>query len=302
MRHGFILFVALYVCTCQAQTLEQVLRAADVRTDSLSKSELEKKITSYAENKNGNTYLLGFYEVQGDGLLHLPLRLLRYERASSAITQAAVQRLFATFSDTPGELPDFCAGSVLNICETPGHVLVRTHINPSAGCELVFSEQFQLQASFTGWFVANLRSDQLLLHENEIHFASQHAMTLKIVDMLQRRITEIYPPKTDPLHSNYESQLKSHMPSEQWCRETNSICDPSAFDCDLDGPVAVSPDMGKFAFIALFDPGGFGPDAQHAVPPERVGYIYTWAGGTWHLLRESRAGASQTAEQLLGSL
>lgn len=54
-------------------------------------------------------------------------------------------------------------------------------IDTKTGCELIFSEQFELQASLTGWLVANLRSEQVLLHENEIHFASQHPMRLKVV-------------------------------------------------------------------------------------------------------------------------
>ena len=140
----------------QAQRLEQVLRAANVRLDSLSESELAKKITSYAENKTGQAYSLAFYDDYGDGLLHLPLRLLRYQRSSGRITQAAIQRLLGPVGDTPHEIPDLCVGSVLDIHEAAGHVFVSTHINPSAGCELVFSEQFEFQASLTGWLLANL--------------------------------------------------------------------------------------------------------------------------------------------------
>lgn len=293
--------VALCAYGCQAQRLEQVLRAANVRLDSLSESELAKKITSYAENKTGQAYSLAFYDDYGDGLLHLPLRLLRYQRSSGRITQAAIQRLLGPLGDTPHEIPDLCVGSVLDIHEAAGHVFVSTHINPSAGCELVFSEQFELQASLTGWLLANLHSEQLLLHENEIHFASQHPMKLKTVDLLHRKITEIYPPAVDPLRSEYEKQLRSHMPPERWCRDTNSICDPSAFSCELYGRVAISPDENSFGFIVVFDPGGFGTGAEHAVGKERVAYVYGWAESGWRVVRETRADATLKPEQLLGS-
>ncbi len=275
------------------------MRAADVRVDSLPKSELTRNITSYSESKGAETYLLGFYDDQGDGLLHLPLRLLRYERASNAITQAAIQGLSAPFGDTPSQLPDLCAGSVLAIRHVAGHVLVSTHINPSAGCELVFSEQFELQASLTGWLIANLRSDQFLLHENEVHFASQHALSLKIADLAHRKITKIYPPERDRMHSEYVGRLRSHMPPRQWCIETDSICDPSSFNCDLDGAVAVSPDLNTFGFIVEFNAGGFGPAAESAVPSERVAYVYRWNGGSWRMRREIPATATLRAGQLV---
>lgn len=293
--------VALCAYAVHAQTLEQVLRAANVRVDPIPQSELAKKITSYSENRSGNIYLLAFYEDKGDGVLHPPLRLLRYEPSSGAITQAAIERFWAPFGDTPRELPDLCAGSVLDIRDAAGHVFVGTHLNPSAGCELVFSERFELQASFTGWLLANLRSDQILLHENEVHFASQHALTLKVVDLVHRKITDVYPPAVDPLRSVYASRLKSHMPPPRWCMETDSICDPSTFDCELDGPVAVGPDSNSFGFILVFDPGGFGPGAERALGRERVAYVYSWQSSGWRLRHERRAAAALKPEQLISS-
>ncbi|MBV9761842.1 MAG: hypothetical protein JO340_14870 [Acidobacteriaceae bacterium] len=281
--------------------MEQVLRAADVRLESFPESELTKKITSYAENKTGKSYFLAFYDDHGDGLLHLPLRLLRYHPGSGSITQAAIQRLLAPFGDTPRELPDLCAGSVLDIHEAAGHVFVSTHINPSAGCELIFSEQFELQASFTGWLLANLGSEQVLLHENEIHFASQHPMRLKAADLVHRKVMQLYPPAVDPLRSEYASQLRSHMPPERWCRDSNSMCDPSDFDCELDGRVAVSPDSNSFALIAVFDPGGFGTGAEDAVGRRRAAYVYSWDKSGWRVSRESRVDTNLKSEQLLRS-
>jgi hypothetical protein len=97
------------------------------------------------------------------------------------------------------------------------------------------------------------------LHENEVHFASQHAVRLKIADLLQQKITEVYPVNIDLLHAEYESRLKSHMPMRKWCMDSNSMCDPSGFDCDLDGPVAVSQDLNTFAFVVVFDPAALDP-------------------------------------------
>jgi hypothetical protein len=91
------------------------------------------------------------------------------------------------------------------------------------------------------------------------------------------------------------------MPPERWCRDTNSICDPSAFNCELDGRVAVSPDANAFGFIAVFDPGGFGTGAEHAVGRERVAYVYGWEESGWRVRRESRADATLKPEQLLSS-
>lgn len=46
-------------------------------------------------------------------------------------------------------------------------------------------------------------------------------------------------------------------------------------------PMAVNSALKSFGFVARFDSGGFGPDAERYVSPERVAYVYRLKDGLW---------------------
>jgi hypothetical protein len=124
-------------------------------------------------------------------------------------------------------------------------------------------------------------ADYAILHENEIHFASVHPMQLAVFNLAHRELIPLYPPQSDPLRKQFASLIQAHMPPVNWCRQTNSSCDPANFDSELDGPIAINEPEKLFGFIARFDVGGFGDLANKNVPDASVAYFFRLDHGFW---------------------
>ncbi len=289
---GAVLFLILPFAL-SAETLEAVLDRARVPTASIPAVELQRKVTSYAVNAR-DPFLLAYYEETGAAALSFPLRLIRYSRSRHSLVRSALDTFNAPFSDLSPIGPDVCLGSALKISEEYGRVYLDTHIGPSAGCVLVFSNRLSLEATLSGAFLGVLDRDCVIVAENEIHFASVSPMRLKAIDLRRRAKAHIYPPRPDTLRDRYSDLIRAHMPPRRWCAETNSQCDPLNFDCELDSPVAVNSAAMSFGFIACFDSGGFGPDAAHYVPRECVAYLYHLENGVWQHRETPAAQIRQT--------
>jgi hypothetical protein len=147
---------------------------------------------------------------------------------------------------------------VISITELYGNIYIDTHINPSAGCVLILSPHLTLQATLSGWLDAVMGPDYAIVHGSEIHFASVHPMQLAVFDLAHRKLIPLYPSKKDPLRKQFASLIRSHMPSREWCIQTDSQCEPSNFDSDLATPVAVNESAKLFGFVVAFDATGFG--------------------------------------------
>ena len=274
------LLLVLLSCALGAESLQTVLKRSGVPLASMLHAELQQEIISYAV-ATGNPFLLAYYDYSGTSALSGPLHLIRYDRSHPLLTRTAVSKLDAAFSDFPSEIRNDCLGSVLKISEKYGRIYVDTHINPSAGCVLVFSLHLSLKAALSGALTAALDPTYAILEMNEVHFTSVSPLRLKVVDFERRSTNQIYPPDPDPFRNEYAQRIRAHMPSKAWCAQTNSQCDPLNFDCELDRPVAVNAASKSFAFIAHFDSGGFGADAARSVPPERVAYVYRLENRLW---------------------
>lgn len=114
----FLLLFTRGITSLPAETLEDVLRAANLPVRQFSTSDLGAKITSYAISR-GDPFLFAYYVDDGSGLLRPPLRLLRYDRATGNLLRADLRNATALFQ---GEIPLNCLGSALAIREYRGTI------------------------------------------------------------------------------------------------------------------------------------------------------------------------------------
>ena len=261
-------------------TLGSILEQHHVPASGLSAQELEGRITSWAISRNDEPLLLAWYDDDGSGMLHEPLHLLRYTR-KSGLRRADMRGNTDKFSlsGSTTATPRMCFGSALDVGETSDRILIGTHVTPSASCTLVLRSDLSLQAVLFGWVLGTLGTD-LVVHENEVHFASSHEGRLGVFSMARNEFVEVYPIAVDWARAAFAARVKDHMPAEDWCRENNVSCDASAFEVDISNVVVDKSEHG-FSFDALFSAYPFGSKTRDAVPDEKHSYACRPDGSSW---------------------
>ena len=264
-----------------AETLEDALREADVPAGLFQATELGVKITSYAVSK-GDPFLLAYYVDDGSGLLHPPLRVIRFDRATKEARRADYRDITALFQGATfqGATPMDCLGSALNIREYRESIYIETHDNPSAGCVIVLSSRLAFKTALSGWLLGFIGNDSAILRESEIHFMPVHPLHIAVFDVKRNRAREVYPFKNDPERREFSRSIRRHI-SEKWCADHNAPCDPENFDADLQGSVMVNEAASAFGFRVQFDAQGFGESAEKQVEPRTVTYLFRKRGDGW---------------------
>lgn len=273
---GFALFLLLTSCA-SAETLQGVLKSANVPTGRVSESERAAKITSYAISRD-NPFLLAYYVDDGSGFLKAPLHVIRYDRAAADLRRVDLRGVSTTLE---GRIPINCFGAALMIRESHGVVYIDTHINPSAGCLIALTSKLAFKAAVSGWLLGTIGSDYAIVRASEIHFMAVHPLTIDVLDLKRNRVIRIYPYTEDQARREF-SRLIAPLISQKWCMQVNAPCDPKLFDADTSPEDLIVNESAKaFGFSASFDAQGFGPEAEKQVPPRTVTYIFRERGGVW---------------------
>ena len=259
-----------------AETLGDVLRAANVPMRQFTAPELSGAITSYAISKD-DPFLLAYYTDDGSGYLRAPLHVIRYRRAAHNLRRADLRDMNA-FSHGTIPMDDF--GSAVRIREYHDTIYIETNLTPSAGYLIVHSSGLSFQTVLPDSLLGFLGADYAILLRGEIHFMSVHPMHIEVFDLKQKRLAEVYPYTNDTQRSEFSRLIEPHI-VQDWCREHNAQCDPENFDTDLTGELALNEAAKVFGFEAEFDAAGFGDAAQKQVPMRTVAYIFRERGGTW---------------------
>jgi hypothetical protein len=234
---------------------------------------MDKNITSWAELDDANQFVIAYYVDDGTGRLQPPLYLDRYDKKRGEWKSAAL-------SDTePGDgaVDTPCFGSVLSVQAAGNRLFLETHINPSAGCLLVLSAEFKLEASLYGWLLGRLGEDRLVYQRSEVHFAPIHPAEIALFDLRTKRDVAIFPPKPDSsIRQARTLQLRDfYKGNEEWCNKKNDPCDPKHFDSTVQGPVATSGTDAALAFLISYEQIQLVEgDVQKPSGPQDVLYVY----------------------------
>jgi hypothetical protein len=175
----------------------------------------------------------------------------RYDRKHEVWTSTRLQDLKTTMGDREID----CFGSILSIKAAGDRLFLDTHLSPSAGCLLVLSPDFKLEAGLYGWLVGRLGEDKLIYHRSEVHFAPVHLTEIALYDLRTKRDILLFPRTQDSLIWRARTaQLKElYKGNEEWCNRNNDPCDPEYFDSELQGEVAASEAEATVAFLISYE-------------------------------------------------
>jgi hypothetical protein len=144
---------------------------------------------------------------------------------------------------------------------------VSIELSPSAGCQLVVSDDLKLKTVLSGWIEATFSSGAVVLEGSMIHFAPTHPLRLSLFDPRSATPTAIYPPPSDPLRAAYTLRLRTKIPELDRCQGENCQWDPEQFDnelgseCEPTGQcksaIAVNDKTGALSFTVRFSAIGF---------------------------------------------
>jgi hypothetical protein len=258
------LLALLFLATiAKAETLGNVLAANKVPTSGFSAAELQQPDTQFAISIHPSPFLLA-YRLRDDqhNLLDV-FTVVRFDRPTNKLLRARFPS---------GDTNDFCTGNDLESIEDTGDIImVSTHINPSAGCEILFNPDLTFHDELYGWNMGSL-DGKIIYSPSMVHFAAIHAGGLALYDPRTKKSTPIYPLANDPNRRQFSAQLKQHLPTPTYCRANNLPCDPSDFNADPDR-VTMNPSIHSFTFTVTLSPEGFGPRAESSVHPRTDNYI-----------------------------
>jgi len=138
--------------------------------------------------------------------------------------------------DRLGPFTEYC----LDLKVVPDHpprkyVRVPCHINPSAGLELIFSNDLKFIRYLYGWELLTLENDSIVFQNSQPHGTSTHPLELSFFDARRNKVKQIYPPTpTQPVRAAFiERVAKAYKDrGDAWFREHGSLI-PEMFDSKL---------------------------------------------------------------------
>jgi hypothetical protein len=265
--------VALAPASALATTLGDLLAEVEVPLDAFPSQMLALDVTSYASLDDDQAFVLAGYLGDGEALAESPT-LWHYDRVRERWRLLELQ-----LTTIAGDDLSVCGGSVLAVTRRSGRLFLRTHLSPSATCELILDDDLRLEDALFGWVVAELPDGSVIYQNSQVHFAAVHPLELSRFDPQSGRHGTLYPPL--PPYSD----LRVHHLRERtgalaelgrdWCNRNNHPCTPLPFDASLRGAVAVAVSGDALAFIVELDRGLVDADAD---PLRLVHILYPLAG------------------------
>ena len=269
---GLVLAVALGRAQGEGQTLREVPAAEHLPLDADTLHNLNAKISSGAELNAETQFMIAYYVLDSTGLLKPPIFIDLYERGTKRWNSGAIETAVAKWEGADVD----CFGSLLAIAAFPDSFAVETHINPSAGCELVLSRDLKLKASLYGWMVGHFGDGVVVYHRSQVHFATVHPAEIAIYDPATGRDFTIFPHKPfQEVRLQLTEELRDYFKTHQdYCQKANDPCDPELFDSSLNGKVVTDDREHAMAFIISYDVQGYGQNDDKPGGPSEVVYVY----------------------------
>jgi hypothetical protein len=253
-----------------AQTVETVLAKAGIAGGGFSAAERSAKVQSSVTAKDGGATFVAYLTDEASSNSSGEMRVVRSDAGGR------VRRLGVSLE---GE----CEGSLEDMVARQGWMEITFHLNPSAGCVVVVSEDMRLSRQLDASGVMARVQGGLVLMGNARHFAPTHPYPVLLYDLAARKVTTIYPGKGDARWEAFAVKIRGLVPAS--CREGQMACDATEFSTDPDDFFA-APDGRSFRFKVTMSAEGFGERAAREIPDETVGYVCRLRGGTWVLRPE----------------
>ena len=273
LRITVLLLIALLPVAGAQETLGEVLSRQRIEVAGLPENERVRPITSYALYRDEQVVLLAGYPDDGSGGLPDRVTLWGLDRARAQWTVGELELVTADGRDV-----GICLGSVLAVVRVGERFLLRTHLSPSAGCELVLDRELMLRDVLFGWVLARFGDGTLVYQHNQIHFAPVHSVEISLYRPERRSHVQIYPP-LPPFQELRAARVEALAAAfaergSDWCNANNHPCDPSRLDDVLVGPVVVGDAEDALAFVIAFDRSLLG-EAE----PRQLVYLYRGVRG-----------------------
>lgn len=264
---------ALAACPSNAQTLREALTDSGIAPENAKLANLDRDIDGEAQVADEAQFVIAYYLDNDTENLKAPLFLDRLDRKTGKWRSAIIANPATKSDDTPVS----CAGAVLNVKPIEDRLLVETHLNPSAGCLLIFSDELRLEKSLYGWQVGQLGPSGIVYHRSEIHFAPVHPAEIALYDLKTGREEQLFPRRPfQAIRLARVAQLKDFYDTHQdWCRANNDPCDPQQFDSSLEGPVVSDEPQDALAFVISYEQVQlFAGEVQKPSGPKQVLYVF----------------------------
>lgn len=267
-----MLRAALVQLPGEGKTLRDVLTAEKVPLDADALHNLDAKISSGAELGDAEQFVIAYYVLDATGQLNPPIYVDVYDRGAGRWKSGAIKA--GTAKEEGAD--DDCFGSVLAVAALPDSYALETHINPSAGCEIILSRDLKVKASLDGWIVGHFGDGGIVYHRSQIHFATVHPAEIAIYDPATKKDFYIFPhaPFQGVRLQLTEKLREFYKTHQDYCQKANDPCDAQEFDSALEGKVVTDDREHAMAFVISYEVQGYGQDEHKPGGPTEVVYVY----------------------------
>ena len=255
----------------EGKTLREVLAAEKVPLDAETLRNLDAKISSGAELNDAQQLVIAYYLLDATGQFSPPMFVDVYDRGAGRWKSGEIK---AAAGKEEGA-DDNCFGSVLAVESFPEFYALETHINPSAGCELILTRELKVKASLYGWIVGHFGDGGIVYHRSQVHFATVHPVEIAIYDPTTEKDFNIFPRKPfQQVRLQLMEELREFFKTHQdYCKKADDPCDPEEFDSSLEGKVVTDDREHAVAFIISYELQGYGQDEHKPGGPSEVVYV-----------------------------
>jgi len=194
---GLLLLAGVAFCAVPAwaqgegKTLRQVLAAEQLPLDAEKLTNLDKTISSGAELNDASQFVIAYFLLDGTGRLNPPIYVDLFDRKSGQWRSGSIGEAAAKWEG--GDVD--CLGSVLSIAAYADYFALETHINPSAGCEIILSREMKVKTALYGWTLGHFGDGGIFYHRSQIHFATVHPAELAFYDPATGKDFILFPHK-----------------------------------------------------------------------------------------------------------
>lgn len=256
----------------EGKTLREVLAAEKVPLDADALHNLDAKISSGAELNDSAQFVIAYYLLDATGQLNPPIFVDVYDRGAAKWKSAEIRAGAAK----EGGADDNCFGSILAVESLSDFYALETHINPSAGCEVILSRDLKVKTSLYGWIVGHFGDGGMVYHRSQVHFATVHPAEIEVYDPATGKDFNVFPraPFQGQRLQLTEKLREFYKTHQDYCQKADDPCDPELFDSSLADKVVTDDREHALAFVVSYELQGYGQDEHKPSGPSQVVYVY----------------------------